>query len=387
MNTRGAGLAHEAIEQAVERRTSDLLATLGHELLNPLSAVRNAMTIMRLTEATDPTYQTARAISERQVDYVIDLVQGFLDAGRLGHGKIQLDKQKILLSDVVRRAVESNRPLLDGRQQSLIVALPPAPLHVDGDLIRLTQVVSNLLHNAIKYTPAGGQVTIRLQRVAGQAVLRVMDNGIGIGPALLPHVFELFRQASNGSGRQQSGLGIGLNVAARLVERHGGQIEATSAGEGQGAEFIVRLPVSAHAVPLSGGERLASQRRLLLVDDSFDAVETISALGELGGHEFNWTLNADVGVRLARELKPDVILLNVATAAIGDRLLRRLRDDAGARRPVMVGLSRDGAAGERCGAGFDHWVPKPADAQSWAGLMAMLVSPPATSVGRVAIAA
>jgi two-component sensor histidine kinase/CheY-like chemotaxis protein len=372
MNVRAVRVTGEQTPSVSDQRTSDLVALLGHELLNPLAAVRNATTIMRRTAWADPAHQSALAITERQIDHLIVLVQGFLEAGRLEHGKIKLNKRRILVAEVIRRAVDLIRPLLDSRHQSLNVALPPTPVYVEGDIDRLTQVVSNLLHNAVKYTQDGGQLTVRLQRDGDEAMLTVADNGIGISPALLSHVFDLFRQAEEGAGHFKSGLGIGLNVASRLVTQHGGRLHASSAGEGLGAEFTVRLPLC-HEQQLSSliaPSAAPHARRMLLVDDSFDAAESVATLARVPGLELHWTLHADEGIRLARKLQPDVILLHRSPAAIGDRLVRRLREQGRPRQPVVVGLTRDDLSVHE--GDCDHMLSKPLNVRSWKQLAATL---------------
>jgi two-component sensor histidine kinase/CheY-like chemotaxis protein len=385
MNAQSVKVTGVGTPSPSEQRTSDLVALLGHELLNPLAAVRNATTIMRRTAWADPAHQSALAITERQIDHLIVLVQGFLDAGRLGHGKIKLNKQRVLVAEVIRRAVELVRPLLDSHRQSLFVALPPMPVYVEGDVDRLTQVLSNLLHNAVKYTHDGGHLTVRLQRAGDEAVLTVADNGIGIAPALLSHVFELFRQADEGAGRFKSGLGIGLNVASRLVAQHGGRLDASSAGEGLGAEFTIRLPLLHDlndSPPLAAPSAAASARRMLLVDDSADAAESISMLARVPGLELNWTLHAHDGVRLARELQPDLILLHRSPAAIGDRLVSRLREQARPRQPVVVGLMNDRDRHGTLEADCDHMLSKPLNVSSWAQLAATLRAGPTATAAR-----
>jgi two-component sensor histidine kinase/CheY-like chemotaxis protein len=372
---------------ASEAARDEFLATLGHELANPLGAVRHALAIMRRVGPRDPTLDWAVEISERQVEHMARLIRGYLDVGRLNHGKIRLDKQTVLLADVIRRAVETVRPLLDRRRQRLTVSLPPTPLFVEGDLTRLTQVLCNLLHNAVKYTHHGGRIAIRLERSGNEAVLRVTDNGIGIGADLLPHVFELFTQAPGAGERLRTGgLGIGLSVAAGVVQLHGGRIEARSQGARKGSEFIVRLPLLGDgatdspgvAAAPSASQPHAPHRQVLLVDDNFDAAESIAILGKVHGNELSWTLHADTAMTLAQVLEPHVVVLGLGSRDLdAHEFARRLREH-GAHRPVVVGLMNgDCQVSDRQRAEhavLDHCLMKPIDVNAWTRLVATVGS-------------
>ena len=244
-------LREEAARQAAEdndRRKDEFLATLAHELRNPLAPIRNAVQILKMSRIDAETAQQTRDVLERQVHQLVRLVDDLLDVSRVMRGKIELRKEPIELASVVARAVETAQPLIEAQRHELDISLPPDSLLLDVDPVRLAQVIGNLLTNAAKYTEAEGRIWLTGRREGGEAVLRVRDNGIGIAPDMLPHVFELFVQADHASTRSQGGLGIGLTLVKSLVKMHGGSVAAFSAGLGKGSKFIVRLPLSAAIV-------------------------------------------------------------------------------------------------------------------------------------------
>jgi len=224
------------------RRKDEFLAMLGHELRNPLAPIRNAVQIMRKLEPDEPKLRWARDIIDRQVDHLARLVDDLLDVSRIVQGKISLHPTTLDLATVIDQAVESSRPLIDARHHALMVTMPERHLQVKGDRVRLAQVVSNLLNNAAKYTDVGGKIWLAVEASKAQVSIHVRDNGVGIPEQLLPHIFDLFQQADQSLARAQGGLGIGLTVVKRLVEMHGGKVEAHSAGPGRGSEFSIHLP-------------------------------------------------------------------------------------------------------------------------------------------------
>ena len=224
----------------LNRRKDEFLAMLSHELRNPLAPILNAVQLLQLQKGESSVQQKARAIIERQVRQLTHLVNDLLDIARTATGRIQLCREQVAVSDIVERAVETARPLIDQRRQELTVSLPPDPIWLYADVSRLEQVVTNLLSNAAKYTHEGGHIWLSVQQEGDQAVLRVRDTGIGIAPAFLPRVFDLFTQAERSSDRSQGGLGIGLALVKRLVEMHEGTVRVSST-LGQGSEFVVSL--------------------------------------------------------------------------------------------------------------------------------------------------
>lgn len=386
MSTDRSSQASRPSFASTDPRSNDFLATLGHELRDPLSALRNALAVLQRAGVPEATFRQARDIAARQTEHLVTVVENFLDLGRLDHGKLKLQRNRVLVADVVRQAVEIARPLIDSHQHRLTVVLPPVPLFVDGDFVRLTQVLSNVVHNAVKYTDAGGRIAIRLEGIGDEAVIRVADNGIGIGAEALPHVFDRFAQAASGIGHRVGGLGLGLAVSSRIVRQLGGRIEATSDGELKGSQFVIRLPLApplpadaagARGSPLLPVSRVAASapnRRVLLVDDSLGAAESIAMLAKLGGNEVSWTLDADTGLALAGDLDPHVVVLDLESLNGEAYGFARLLRDRHGDKPIVVGMltSSPHARDRRRArlAGLDHCLAKPIDAHGWSALLA-----------------
>ena len=235
--------------QEIESRTDEFLAVVGHELRGPLAAIHDAVQIACLTGAGDPEHRVATSVIERQVLNMTRLVDDLLDVARVKHGKIRLQSERVDLKHVVERALETSRILIDSRKHHLNVSFPEQAVLVDGDLSRLSQVVSNLLANSAKYTEAGGRIDLAVEAQGDQAILRVRDTGAGIAPAMLPLVFELYTQVPGCENRSEGGLGVGLSLVRHLIDLHGGRVQATSAGLGHGSEFVVHLPLLPRASP------------------------------------------------------------------------------------------------------------------------------------------
>jgi len=236
-----------------DRRKNEFIAMLGHELRNPLAPIRNAVRIMRRLDAPDPTLQWAREVVDRQVDHLARLVDDLLDVSRIVQGKLTLKKALVDIATVVDQAVETCKPLLEARRHRFVIALPDQPVYLQGDGVRLAQAISNLLVNAAKYTPDGGEIGLTATRDNSELVILVKDTGEGIAPSLLPHLFEVFSQAERTLDRAQGGLGLGLTIVQKIVELHGGRVDANSEGPGKGSEFIVRLPLECATVMRENG--------------------------------------------------------------------------------------------------------------------------------------
>jgi PAS domain S-box-containing protein len=363
----------EALERG-EREMNEFLAMLAHELRNPLAPIRNALNLMRIKSAGDSTQEWSRNVIDRQLTQLTRLVDDLLDVGRIASGKITLHKEPVEINAAVLRAVESVQPLADARGHTLEVRLARDPLLVDGDLARLSQVVLNLLNNAIKYTPDGGRIEVEVAREAELAMVRVKDTGIGIGADLIPRVFDLFVQGERALDRAEGGLGIGLTLVKRLVMLHGGDVLARSEGRGRGSEFVVRLPALAQKPAKSGAASAArplkprEHKRVLVVDDNRDSADTMTALLRAWGHEVRTLYDGQSVISIVAEYQPDVVLLDIGIPKIsGYDLARQLRQSESSRHIVLVAFTGYGQDDDRRRvreAGFDHHLLKPLEAES-----------------------
>jgi PAS domain S-box-containing protein len=373
--------------RAADRRKDEFLAMLAHELRNPLAPIRNAVEILKLRGTSDPKLAWPLDVIDRQVDHLTRLVDDLLDVSRITRGRIELKKEVVDLVTVVGRAVEASRPLIDARKQHLEIVLPAETARIEGDVTRLSQVLSNLLHNAAKYTEEGGHLALHAGCEGDEVVVRVRDDGMGIAPDVLPHVFELFTQSERTLDRAQGGLGIGLTVVKRLVEMHGGRVEAASGGTGCGSEFTVRLPAVRTTSPEyadAGDERPAvipppaDARRILVVDDNVDAAESMALLLGLGGHAVRTAHDGPSGIQAARELAPDVVVLDIGLPGMnGYEVARALREDPRLRAVILIALTGYGTTEDRgraLGAGFDHHLTKPVDPEALDALIKSLLA-------------
>ena len=374
--------ANEALREA-DRRKDEFLATLAHELRNPLAPIRNSLEILKMPRVEASTARQTREMMERQVHHLVRLVDDLLDVSRVMRGKIELRKEPVELANVVVRAVETAQPLIEVQGHRLEISLPPESLLLDADPVRLAQVVGNLLTNAAKYTEANGRIVLSAERQGQEAVLRVRDNGIGIAPDMLPHIFELFVQADHASSRSQGGLGIGLTLVKNLVEMHGGRVEAHSGGLGKGTEFTVRLPLSVleEETPSqeSPGEREAassSGHRLLIVDDNEDAATSLAMLLRLKGYQLRVAHDGPSALELAKVFRPAMIFLDIGMPGMdGYEVARRLRQQPETKDIVLAALTGWGQEEDRrrsAEAGFDHHLVKPIEAKRLEGLLAEL---------------
>ena len=364
--------------EASNRAKDEFLAMLAHELRNPLSAVRNAVASASLDDARRPR---ALEIARRQADQLGRLIDDLLDVARITQGRITLRKERAHLDEIVERAVESTRPFIESRGVALTVVAGERSIRVEADPTRLEQVLVNLLSNAAKYTEAGGRVDLLTERHGGDAIIRVRDTGMGIAREMLPHVWELFTQSDRALDRAQGGLGIGLTVARRLVELHGGRIEARSEGRGKGAEFVVTLP----ALPaITEEERRVGpaepvpQRtaRVLLVEDNPDAAESLTILLELLGHHVRAVYDGIAALDAARASTPDVMVVDIGLPGMdGYEVARRVRRDPALTQVVLVALTgygREEDKREAMAAGFDHHLVKPVNPDTLHSLVARL---------------
>jgi two-component system CheB/CheR fusion protein len=361
--------AEEALKDA-DRRKDEFLAMLGHELRNPLAAIRYSLQILLSSKGKGDVAPQVTEIIDTQVYNLTRMVDDLLDVSRITRGNIQLRKDKAELAMVIGQAVESARPLIEARSHKLTVALTTQPVHLEADPTRLEQVLVNLLNNAAKYTKPCGDITLTAEREGDEAVIRVQDNGIGIQPELLPKVFDLFVQSEQSQERSQGGLGIGLTLVKKLVEMHGGRIEAHSEGVDKGSEFVVRLP----ALPSDGSEpeapseqnALASGKlRVEVVEDAENVAQSLKMLLEFWGHDVRVVHDGQAALVAYRTYQPDVILLDIGLPGMnGYDVARQLRREQGEKKPLIVALTgygQDEDMRQSQKAGFDYHMTKPVE--------------------------
>ena len=373
-NEEALRLSEERLQQ-VDRRKDHFLATLAHELRNPLAPVRTGLQLIRLAGDTPGAVEQVRSTMERQIGHMVRLIDDLLDISRITSGAISLRRALTPLAELVQSAVDANEGILADAGVQLTIELPAAPCELDVDPTRFVQVLSNLLHNAAKFTPANGHVTVTGRRVTGEGradelVLAVADTGVGITADLLPSVFDLFAQGERRSLQAHGGLGIGLSLARQLIQLHGGSIEARSEGPGCGSTFTVRMPLAgAPARPpapalMSAGERV-TRRRVLIVDDNADAAQMLAMLVRTMGGDARTATNGASGIRLARRFAPDLILLDIGMPGIdGYETCRRLRREPFGPSVSIVALTGWGQEQDKqraAEAGFDLHLTKPAD--------------------------
>jgi PAS domain S-box-containing protein len=373
--------AEEALQEA-DRRKDEFLATLAHELRNPLTPLRNGLQIMRLAGHSREAVEQARTMMERQLGQMVRLIDDLLDLSRIGRGKIELRTERVELAKVIQQAVETSRPLIEAGGHDLTIDVPPQPVYVDADVTRLAQVFANLLNNAAKFTDRGGRITLAVGRQGGDVVVSVKDTGVGIPTHLLPKVFELFMQVDRRPEKSQGGLGVGLSLVKRLVEMHGGSVEARSGGHGMGSEFVVRLPVVlALAGPGPGegagaGAAATARRRILVVDDNRDAAVSLAMMLRVMGNETQTAHDGLEALDVAAAFRPDVILLDIGMPRLNGRdAARRIRRAAWGKHVVLAAVTGWGQEEDRRQsreAGFDLHLVKPVDPAALEKLLAGL---------------
>jgi PAS domain S-box-containing protein len=368
--------ARKQMEQSLkeaDHRKDEFLAMLAHELRNPLAPIRNALHILQMDGANGEIATQARDMMERQVAQMVRLVDDLMDVSRITRGKINLVHERLELARVIDGALETSRPLIEAAKHELAVELSAEPLAVVGDLTRLAQVVSNLLNNAAKYTPEGGHIRLLVAREGEQAVIRVRDDGMGIAPAMLPRIFDMFTQADKTLNRAQGGLGIGLTLVRRLVEMHGGQVEAHSEGAGRGSEFVIRLPLapkteegkSMNEPVGTAPVRQQASRKVLVVDDNQDSADSLGMLLSMRGHEVRTALDGPAALAAARTFRPDVILLDIGLPGMNGyevaRQMRQMPELNGALLIAQTGWGQEEDRRKSTEAGFDEHLVKPVD--------------------------
>ena len=373
----------------VDRRKDVFLATLAHELRNPLAPIRNGLQIMKLAQADAGMVDKARAMMERQVEQMTRLIDDLMDVSRISQGKIQLRKTVMPLANAVRSAVESSRALIDGQGHELVVDVPPEPIYVDGDLVRLSQVIANLLNNAAKYTDRGGRIRLAVEQHGSDAVVSVVDNGEGIAADMLARVFDMFAQIDGSLEKSHGGLGIGLHIVKRLVELHDGSITAESGGRGAGSRFILRLPaIVARGANGSGDndrDRVPTaalvRRRILVVDDNHDVATSLAEMLHIMGNDTQTAFDGEQALAMTEAFRPDVVVMDIGMPKMnGYDTCRRIRGEPWGQDIVIIAQSGWGQENQKRmsqEAGFTSHMVKPVDP---AALEKLLADLPATIV-------
>jgi len=366
--------AHRRAEQLVQsdRRKNEFLAMLGHELRNPLAPILHAVDLLVDADSAAEG-ERWREVIRRQTRHLTRIVDDLLDIARITRGTVKIERRRITLGEVVAASLESSRPLATARRQHLTVELPERPLWVDADPTRLAQVVSNLLHNAVKFTPEGGRIELAAGEDGGWIVMRVRDSGTGMTPEVLATAFELFVQGGAAADRPQGGLGLGLTLVRQLVELHGGTVTAASEGSGRGSELVVRLPAAAPPAGVSPGAApmpapapaAAGPRRVLVVDDNADAVASLAELLRLDGHDVREATDGREALAQADEFQPEVVLLDLGLPGLdGWEVATALRRRAGGGRALLVAISGYGRSEDRArslASGIDLHLVKPVE--------------------------
>ncbi|MFD0738410.1 ATP-binding protein [Lysobacter koreensis] len=385
--------ARDAVAETA-RHKDEFLAMLGHELRNPLAPIRNALHLLGTDGLSRDQNENLRSMMKRQVDHMVRLVDDLVEVSRLSRGTIDLRRERVDITSVLRNAIDLSRPLVDAGKHQLVVDVVDEPLFIDADPVRIAQVFGNLLNNAAKYAAPGGCITLSARREGEQAVVSVRDRGIGIEPEMLPHVFELFTQGRREAHRAQDGLGIGLTLVRSLVEMHDGSVTASSAGCGQGSEFVVRVPLAASAsTPASASHRVpgvstsplpVDSLRVLVVDDNVDAAKSLGMVLDLLGIEHRVEFSGQGALDMAATFHPNAVLLDIGMPGMdGHEVARRLRLDPRNDRTMLVavtGWSQLQDKQRSRAAGFNHHLSKPVDIGALQSLLAQ-IQPVANNCG------
>lgn len=356
--------------QEADTRKNEFLALLAHELRNPLGPIRHAVKILGARSPSPEELRWATSIIDRQTEHLTRLVDDLLDVARITRGTIELRRDRLEVAAILRAAVEATSALVEKSRHQLRVTPPGEPVYVEGDATRLTQVLTNLLDNAAKYTDPGGQISVSAAREGDVVVIRVRDTGIGIPADVLPSIFDMFTQAQLPLERSQGGLGVGLSLVDKLVRLHGGTVSAYSAGVGSGSEFTIRLPAApkmprpaAQNVPAPAAPAPQKLCRVLVVDDNQDSADSLAMLLRIMGHETKTAHDGEQALTLADEYRPDIAILDIGLPKLnGYDLARQIREKAWAKDTVLVALTGWGQQEHRrrsAESGFDHHLTKP----------------------------
>jgi signal transduction histidine kinase len=359
----------EASLRDSDRRKDEFLATLAHELRNPLAPIRQAVTISQNPAATEAQKNWSHEVITRQVQHMSLLLDDLLDISRITRGTLELRRKRTQLANVIESAIETARPAIDAKRHSLGVHLPQQPVILEVDPLRLSQVLSNLLTNAAKYTDPDGKLRIDAELLGGEVVIRVIDNGIGIAPEAMPDLFTMYSLVRSVDDRSDGGLGIGLALSRGLIELHGGRLEAHSQGPGSGSEFVVRLPASSQAqaapgAPTTPAEPTLKRRRVLIADDNIDAGESLAMLLRLDGHEVELASNGSQAVELFDRMRPEIAILDIGMPGLnGYQVAQRIRQKV-QKAVTLIAVTGWGQEADKARAaesGFDHHFTKPVE--------------------------
>jgi PAS domain S-box-containing protein len=376
----------EAALKEADRRKDEFLATLAHELRNPLAPIRNALQLIRQVGGEESIRNQATTMMERQVAQMVRLIDDLLDLSRITRNKLELRKEWVEFAVAVQSAVETARPLIESFGHTLTVSVPTEPILLHADLTRLAQVFSNLLTNAAKYTDRGGSISLVAELDGIELVARVRDNGVGIPADMLPHVFDMFVQVDRSLEKSQGGLGIGLTLVKRLIELHGGRVEANSSGPGRGSEFVVRLPIlvniaatSRRPSPSNGRTENKLDARILIADDNKDSAESLAMLLQLRGAEVRTVHDGLEAIETAKAFQPDLVLLDIGMPKLnGYDAARRLREQPWSGKATIVAMTGWGQPDDKrraADAGFDHHLTKPIEPNVLDDVLTRLKSP------------
>jgi PAS domain S-box-containing protein len=364
-----------------DSQKNDFLAMLAHELRNPLTPISNIAQTLGTLPLTEAAIDKSAEMLTRNVNHITHIVDDLLDVSRITRGLVTLNRQPLELGQLLKETAESVQSFFTAKQQTFELHLPAQPIKVDGDSVRLTQVFSNLIINANKYTGEGGRIDLKVITEKEAVVVRIQDNGIGIEPQLLPHIFDLFTQGERTLARSEGGLGIGLTLVKKLVQLHGGEVTATSQGANQGSEFVVKLPIIKEAsaeAELAEPQELKKESeqglRILMIDDNADVLDSISLWLELEGHMVETATNGKQGISLAQSFVPDIILLDIGLPDMdGYQVANKLREQLGNKRPRIIAMSGYGPGQENlrtdAAADFDHYLVKPPKLSELQGLI------------------
>lgn len=377
--------AHSDALKEADRRKDEFLATLAHELRNPLAPLRHGLDILR----RNPDGESAAAVREmmdRQLVHLVRLIDDLLDVSRVSQGKIELRKESTQVADVIRAAVEASRPLIDAAGHSLTIGVPSEPLWLEADLTRLSQVVGNLLNNAAKYTPEGGRIEISAEAAGDTALITVSDSGIGIDAGMQTKIFELFAQAENHLDRAKGGLGIGLALVKQLVTMHGGTVEAKSAGAGKGSTFVVRIPLASRHLPSAKPQETTTEpaperlRKVLVVDDNVDVAQTVGWMLQAIGYDYHLVHDGQHALQAAKDFRPDAILLDIGLPGMdGYAVCKTFRQNELFKNIPIIAQTGWGQARDRqlaAEAGFDYHLVKPVALKDLERLLASMMAEP-----------